>query len=124
MEHRSIVYRKETVHGTYCHHRSRFQFHPIHHHADRATGAYKLIYQEKKSIRLSEGMTKDDRMLTEAAQRRALDCLKVYAHAARVLHVTKILAVATAAVGIQKRRLLPQAGPHNDRHSHDDHQRP
>lgn len=63
-----------------------------------ATGAYKLIYQEKKSIRLSEGMTKDDRMLTEAAQRRALDCLKVYAHAARVLHVTKILAVATAAV--------------------------
>lgn len=43
-------------------------------------------------------MTKDDRMLTEAAQRRALDCLKVYAHAARVLHVTKILAVATAAV--------------------------
>ena len=63
-----------------------------------STGAYKLIYQEKKSIRLSEGMTKDDRMLTEAAQRRALDCLKVYAHAARVLHVTKILAVATAAV--------------------------
>ena len=62
------------------------------------SGAYKLIYQEKKSIRLSEGMTKEDRMLTEAAQRRALDCLKVYAHAARVLHVTKILAVATAAV--------------------------
>ncbi len=63
-----------------------------------STGAYKLIYQEKKSIRLSEGMTKDDLMLTEAAQRRALDCLKVYAHAAKVLHVTKMLAVATAAV--------------------------
>lgn len=62
------------------------------------TGAYKLIYQEKKSIRLSEGMTKDDMMLTEEAQRRALDCLRVYAHAARVLHVTRTLAVATAAV--------------------------
>lgn len=62
------------------------------------SGAYKLIYQEKKAIRLSEGMTKDDMMLTEEAQRRALDCLKVYAHAARVLHVTKTLAVATAAV--------------------------
>lgn len=62
------------------------------------TGAYKLIYQEKKSIRLSEGMTRDGLMLTEAAQQRALSCLKVYAHAAKVLHVTKILAVATAAV--------------------------
>ncbi len=62
------------------------------------SGAYKLIYQEKKSIRLSEGLSRKNKMLTEAAQRRALDCLKVYAHAAHVLQVTKILAVATAAV--------------------------
>lgn len=62
------------------------------------SGAYKLIYQEKKAIRLSEGLSRESRMLTEAAQRRALDCLKVYAHTARVLHVTQILAVATAAV--------------------------
>lgn len=63
-----------------------------------SAGAYKLIYQEKKAIRLSEGMTQDDMMLTEEAQRRALDCLKVYAHASKVMHVTKTLAVATAAV--------------------------
>ena len=31
-------------------------------------GAYKLIYQEKKSIRLAEGMTLTSRLLTEEAQ--------------------------------------------------------
>lgn len=34
-------------------------------------GAYKLIYQEKKSIRLAEGMTLTSRLLTEEAQQRA-----------------------------------------------------
>lgn len=63
-----------------------------------ASGAYKLIYQEKKAIRLSEGMTKDDMLLTEEAQRRAMASLRVYAHAAKVSRVTKMLAVATAAV--------------------------
>lgn len=61
-------------------------------------GAYKLVYQEKKAIRLSEGMTKDDMLLTEAAEQRALACLTVYAHAAKVMGVTRTLAVATAAV--------------------------
>ena len=35
-------------------------------------GAYKLIYQEKKSIRLAEGMTLTSRLLTEEAQQRAV----------------------------------------------------
>lgn len=61
-------------------------------------GAYKLMYQEKKTLRLSEGMTKKSPHLTEEAQKRALDCLSVYAHAAKVLSVTRIRAVATAAV--------------------------
>ena len=61
-------------------------------------GAFKLIYQEKKTLRLSEGMTKESPMLTEEAQKRALECLSVYAHAAKVHGVTAIRAVATAAV--------------------------
>lgn len=64
----------------------------------RSGGAYQLIYQEKKAIRLSEGMTQDGMLLTEAAQKRAISCLKVYAHIAAVQKTTKILAVATAAV--------------------------
>ena len=42
-----------------------------------AHGAYRLVYQEKKSIRLAEGMTMDSRQLTEEAQQRALKCLSV-----------------------------------------------
>lgn len=61
-------------------------------------GAYKLIYQEKKSIRLAEGMTLSTRILTEEAQQRALRCLSVYAHIIEVQHIKKVLAVATAAV--------------------------
>ena len=61
-------------------------------------GAYKLIYQEKKSIRLAEGMTLTSRLLTEEAQQRALQCLSVYAHIIQVQKIKKVLAVATAAV--------------------------
>lgn len=63
-----------------------------------AHGSYKLVYQEKKSIRLAEGMTLDSRQLTEEAQQRALQCLTVYAHIMAVQKVKKVLAVATAAV--------------------------
>lgn len=63
-----------------------------------ARGTYQLMYQEKRSIRLAEGMSDDSPFLTDAAQNRAIDCLKVYAHIAKVHQVTKILAVATAAV--------------------------
>ena len=61
-------------------------------------GAYKLIYQEKKSIRLAEGMTLTSRLLTEEAQQRALSCLAVYSHIIEVQKIKKVLAVATAAV--------------------------
>ena len=61
-------------------------------------GAYKLVYQEKKGIRLSEGMTENHMSLTEAAQERALSCMRVYAHMASVHHITHMIAVATAAV--------------------------
>ena len=61
-------------------------------------GSYKLIYQEKKSIRLADGMTPDSRQLTEEAQQRALKCLSVYAHIITVQKVKKVMAVATAAV--------------------------
>lgn len=61
-------------------------------------GTYKLVYQEKKSIRLSEGMINNSMALTEAAQERALSCMKVYAHMASVHHITHMIAVATAAV--------------------------
>lgn len=63
-----------------------------------AHGAYRLVYQEKKSIRLAEGMTMDSRQLTEEAQQRALKCLSVYSHIIAVQKVKKVMAVATAAV--------------------------
>lgn len=63
-----------------------------------AHGSYKLVYQEKKSIRLAEGMTLESHQLTEEAQQRALSCLAVYAHIIAVQKVKKVLAVATAAV--------------------------
>ena len=61
-------------------------------------GVYRLIYQEKKPIRLAEGMTLKSPLLTEHAQERALHCLQVYRHIADAYQVTKIIAVATAAV--------------------------
>lgn len=61
-------------------------------------GTYRLIYQEKKAIRLAEGMTQESPFLTEEAQERALSCLSVYRHIIQTHDVTKILAVATAAV--------------------------
>lgn len=62
------------------------------------TGAHALVYQEKKSIRLAEYFTSSQPLLSEAAQKRALSCLTVYSHIAATQHVTKIIAVATAAV--------------------------
>lgn len=63
-----------------------------------SNGSYKLIYQEKKSIRLAEGMSPSSRLLSEEAQMRALRCLTVYASIMKVQQVDKVLAVATAAV--------------------------
>ena len=61
-------------------------------------GSYKLIYQEKESIRLSDGMFENNMCLTEEAQQRALKSLMVYSHIIKSHNITKVLAVATAAV--------------------------
>lgn len=61
-------------------------------------GAYKLVYQEKEAIRLSEGMTKDNPFLMEEAQQRALSRLKVYSHILKAQKIKTVFAVATAAV--------------------------
>lgn len=63
-----------------------------------SNGSYKLVYQEKKSIRLAEGMSPSARLLSEEAQQRALRCLTVYASIMKVQKVDKVMAVATAAV--------------------------
>lgn len=62
------------------------------------TGAHSLIYQEKKTIRLAESFSGDRPLLSEEAQKRALSCLTVYSHIASTQHVTRLIAVATAAV--------------------------
>lgn len=60
-------------------------------------GSYRLIYQEKESIRLSEGMWETN-YLTEAAMKRAINALQVFSHMAEIMKTTHVYAVATAAV--------------------------
>lgn len=60
-------------------------------------GAYNLVYNQKESVRLSEGMSETG-MLTRDAIWRAVGTLKVFAHMCELIKVDKILAVATAAV--------------------------
>ena len=61
------------------------------------TGSYRLIYQEKDSIRLSENMW-GRHALTEEAMARALRSLQSFVHMAEAMDVDSIKAVATAAV--------------------------
>ena len=61
------------------------------------TGSYRLLYQEKDSIRLSENMWGDHK-LTQEAMNRALVSLQSYVHMAKAFEVDTIKAVATAAV--------------------------
>lgn len=63
-----------------------------------SNGSYKLVYQEKEAIRLSEGLTSEKPFLTEEAQQRALSRLKVYSHILRSQKIHRVFAVATAAV--------------------------
>ena len=88
-----------------------------------SNGAYKLIYQEKKSIRLAEGMSPSSRLLSEEAQMRALRCLAVYAGIIKVQQVDKVLAGASRTK-CSERSLFPSKSPPVHRHSHDNHQRP
>lgn len=61
------------------------------------TGSYRLIYQEKDSIRLSENMW-GNHELTEDAMLRALSSLQTFVHMAKAMEVDSIKSVATAAV--------------------------
>ena len=61
------------------------------------SGSYRLIYQQKESIRLSEGMW-THQMLTKPAMERAIKTLKALSHMAKAMGVTEIQGIATAAV--------------------------
>lgn len=60
-------------------------------------GAYNLVYHQKESVRLSEGMS-DSNMLQPAAIARAITTLQLFAEMCRLFNVDLIIAVATAAV--------------------------
>lgn len=60
-------------------------------------GAYNLVYNQKESVRLSEGMNATLLLQPEAIS-RALSTLKTFAHMCQLFHVDKIIGVATAAV--------------------------
>lgn len=64
-------------------------------------GSYQLIYQQKESIRLSEGLSTNNE-LTPAAMERALRTLKAFSQMAVVMNVKKTIAVGTAAVRLAK----------------------
>lgn len=60
-------------------------------------GSYNLVYNQKESIRLSEGMSETN-TLQQTAINRAITTLKVFTHMCELFQVDKIIAVATAAV--------------------------
>lgn len=60
-------------------------------------GAYNLVYHQKETVRLSEGMHGKG-FLQEEAMLRATETMKIFAQMCELMKVDKILAVATAAV--------------------------
>ncbi len=60
-------------------------------------GSYSLLYQQKESIRLSEGLSGNN-LLTEEAMYRALQALKAFSQMAKTMNATLVKAIATAAV--------------------------
>lgn len=60
-------------------------------------GAYNLVYNQKESVRLSEGMEEDNHLQNPAID-RAIHTLKTFSHLCQLHKVDKIIAVATAAV--------------------------
>ncbi|MDR3588444.1 MAG: exopolyphosphatase [Negativicutes bacterium] len=60
-------------------------------------GAYNLVYHQKETVRLSEGMHGKG-SLQEEAMLRAIETMKIFAQMCQLMQVDKILAVATAAV--------------------------
>lgn len=65
------------------------------------TGSYRLIYQEKESVRLSENLW-GTHELTKEAMERSLRALKGFVHMADAMEANTIKAVATAAVRLAK----------------------
>ncbi|MDR1703039.1 MAG: Ppx/GppA family phosphatase [Sporomusaceae bacterium] len=64
-----------------------------------ANGAYNLVYHQKESVRLGEGLGESKRaLLNPKAVQRAIETLNTFAHMCQVIKVDKILPVATAAV--------------------------
>lgn len=59
--------------------------------------AYSLLYQEKESIRLGQGLNQTGQLSDEGME-RAMTCLHVYKHIMEVMEITNCMAVATAAV--------------------------
>jgi exopolyphosphatase / guanosine-5'-triphosphate,3'-diphosphate pyrophosphatase len=60
-------------------------------------GAYNLVYHQKETIRLSEGMNQDG-TLHPMAMDRAVAILEIFAHMCKLFDVNRTIAVATAAV--------------------------
>lgn len=60
-------------------------------------GAYNLVYHQKETVRLSEGMG-NSRILHPDAVRRAVESMRIFAHMCQLFKVDIILAVATAAI--------------------------
>lgn len=60
-------------------------------------GAYNLVYHQKESVRLSQGLEAESLLQPEAME-RALATLHTFAHMCQLFEVDKTLAVATAAV--------------------------
>lgn len=61
------------------------------------TKSYKLIYQQKESIRLSEGLYENN-ILTPEAIDRAIRSLKAFSKMVTIMNVHRTISVATAAV--------------------------
>lgn len=62
-----------------------------------ANGAYNLVYHQKESLRLSEGMGRDQALQPEAVA-RTLSALQKFSQMCIIMNVNTVLGVATAAV--------------------------
>jgi len=81
--------------------------------------SYSMLYQQKESIRLGEGLSVSG-CLSADGMERAMICLKVYEHMMHVMKIHTCLAVATAAVRNAKNgemflnRIINETGIHID----------
>ena len=66
-----------------------------------SNGAYNLVYHQKETLRLGEGMDGKG-LLREEAMQRAVETAKIFVHMCQLMQANKIMAVATAAVRTAK----------------------